>query len=528
MNSKVWLLAVVSSDGQAETLDFQESWGHQAAAENGWTIERTFKDVSSGRDGARQLLKNLLQELRELPKSARPARVLLVRIDRLGRGDGLDCIAAIAEIKKLGVKLFTRDDGEVRLDRAADSLMPVMKSILAGIENDNRADRTRAGLARRKSRGLHHGNAPYGAVLDKGRPVAYEPEASLVRELFSLRADGWGYDRLAHHAAKRALPKVLSSGKTRQLRWGRSTVQRLLWCSTLRGVVVDADLFDRVQATKNPDFKSRRQQSWPFPLAHAVRCTCGTLLSGQCSGREGHRTRYYVCRDIARHGYYVHHNAATLEAEFQGRLLPRFGSAEGLMLQPRVAATLKALREREQALKSEIAGLEQRRQRVWEIGEAAELPISEIRGRLGKLADDRSRYEAELAALQPEINRASMMDAEPIPLEDVLRRIQQTWSRQPLPIQQATARALASVAGGLWIAPGKRGRGRRRIESKLLFGLDSPPVDAARVHMLENMREVDTLRNVNMAQRKMDVLRTIATRGALLSVARRARAVRAR
>jgi DNA invertase Pin-like site-specific DNA recombinase len=151
MNATAWLLAVVSSDGQAETLDFQERWGRQAAAENGWTIERTFKDVSSGRDGARQLLKNLLQELRDLPKSARPARVLLVRIDRLGRGDGLEIIATISEIKRLGVGLFTRDDGELKLERASDALMPAMKSILAGIENEVRADRTRAGLARRKS-----------------------------------------------------------------------------------------------------------------------------------------------------------------------------------------------------------------------------------------------------------------------------------------------------------------------------------------------------------------------------------------
>ncbi len=39
----------------------------------------------------------------------------------------------------------------------------------------------------------------------------------------------------------------------------------------------------------------------------------------------------------------------------------------------------------------------------------------------------------------------------------------------------------------------------------------------------ENMREVDTLRNVDMAQRKMEALRTIATRSVLLSVARRIR-----
>src|ERR1700730_10474440 len=36
----------------------------------------------------------------------------------------------------------------------------------------------------------------------------------------------------------------------------------------------------------------------------------------------------------------------------------------------------------------------------------------------------------------------------------------------------------------------------------------------------ENMREVDTLRNVDMAQRKMDAFRTIATRQALIDATR--------
>jgi hypothetical protein len=39
----------------------------------------------------------------------------------------------------------------------------------------------------------------------------------------------------------------------------------------------------------------------------------------------------------------------------------------------------------------------------------------------------------------------------------------------------------------------------------------------------ENMREVDTLRNVDMAQRKMDAFRSLATRETLLSVALAAR-----
>jgi DNA invertase Pin-like site-specific DNA recombinase len=523
MNAKAWLLAVVSSDGQAETLDFQERWGTEVAAENGWTIERTFKDVSSGRDGARQLLKDLLHELRALPKAARPERILLVRIDRLGRGDGLEIIATLSEIKKLGIKLHTREDGDVKLERASDALMPAIKSILAGIENEVRADRTRAGLARRKARGLHHGNAPYGAVIVDGQAAAYEPEAALVREIFTLRSEGWGYDRLARYAGERALPKVMRNGKKRQLRWGRSTIQRLLWCRTLRDVVVDAELFDRAQATKNPDFKSLRQQSWPFPLAHAVRCTCGTLLSGQCSGRRGYRTRYYVCRAVARHGYYPHHNADALEEQFQRQLL-RIRADDGLAVTPRLESALASLQEREAQLKSEVAALERRRLKVWEIAEAGDVPMTEVRPRLEQIAADRDRYETELARLQVEVERAASAAAQHIEVDPVLRGLERSWGTAPTDCQQQVALALAAIVGGFWIAPGRRGRGRRRIDSTLETGCDSPSVDAAVRYMLENMREVDTLRNVDMAQRKMDAFRTIATRRALLKAALRARA----
>ena len=284
MNSTAWLLAVVSSDEQADTLDFQESWAHEVADANDWAITRTWKGVSTGKNGARKILKDLLAELRELPKASRPGRVLLVRIDRLGRGDGLEAIASIAEIKRLGVGIFTRDDGEVKLERASDLLLPALKSIQAGIENEVRSDRIRAGHVRRKARGLHNGNPPYGAILLDGKPIAYDPEAILTRQLLALREQGWGYDRLAAYAAEHALPKRLKDGKTRRYKWGRSTIQRLLWCKTLRGVVVDAVTFDRVQlTTKGHCFTTRRVQSWPFPLAHAARCDCrndalGTML----------------------------------------------------------------------------------------------------------------------------------------------------------------------------------------------------------------------------------------------------------
>ncbi len=71
MNSTAWLLAVVNSDEQADTLDFQESWAHEVADANDWAITRTWKGVSTGKNGARKILKDLLAEL---PASFRKRR----------------------------------------------------------------------------------------------------------------------------------------------------------------------------------------------------------------------------------------------------------------------------------------------------------------------------------------------------------------------------------------------------------------------------------------------------------------------
>src|SRR6202042_505326 len=143
--------------------------------------------------------------------------------------------------RRLGVRVWTREDGDVKLERASDSILPAIRSIVAALENEVRADRARAGKARRRAAGLHNGNAPYGCVLVEGRPVAYEPEAAIVRALFEHRAQGWGYERLINYAGRNAPPKLLANGEFKKLTWGRSTVEGLLRRRTLRDVVVPTE-----------------------------------------------------------------------------------------------------------------------------------------------------------------------------------------------------------------------------------------------------------------------------------------------
>jgi hypothetical protein len=59
------------------------------------------------------------------------------------------------------------------------------------------------------------------------------------------------------------------------------------------------------------------------------------------------------------------------------------------------------------------------------------------------------------------------------------------------------------------------------IQNQEQLQMQSEAFDQMMDERSENMREVDTLRNVDMAQRKMDAFRSIATRRALVDVATR-------
>lgn len=60
------------------------------------------------------------------------------------------------------------------------------------------------------------------------------------------------------------------------------------------------------------------------------------------------------------------------------------------------------------------------------------------------------------------------------------------------------------------------------IQNQEQLQMQSEVFDQMMDERSENMREVDTLRNVDMAQRKMDAFRTIATKQALIEAMKRA------
>jgi DNA invertase Pin-like site-specific DNA recombinase len=456
-----WLYAAVSSSPQEATLEDQLSWGKSVALANAWTIAREFSGVSSGAKGTRDLLKDLLAELRSTPKARRPKYLLMIRLDRLGRGDGMDNIAALSEIRRLGATVFTRDDGEVRIDRAADALMPAMKSILAGMENQIKSDKWKAVHARRRSQGLHVGLVPYGIVLVEGRAAPFEPEASIIRQIFAHAEQRWGYTRLARWARQNAPAKRMNDGTDKPYRWNPSTVRSLLESKTLRGLVVTEEQWQATKAARRSDFRARAPRRWKWPLQGAVHCVCGKLLSGHASGDGKYRTRYYICRHhTLEPGQKSHpsHRADKMEAAFV-EIVRRISVDDDLFVPAYEPTTVEQWRTQERDARRRIADLDRRIQKAWSLAEEGQIQAGDLSMRLAELNDERSKAESALSAASAEAGHASSAKKTMESVAEIFDGIADLWVEASVEFQQEFAQALASLPeiGGLQADPAHRG-----------------------------------------------------------------------
>lgn len=474
----VWVYAVVSSDKQAETVDDQLAWANATAAQHGWTVTRTFRGVSTGVSGTRKLLEDLLSELRAIPKKERPERILMTRLDRTGRGLGLEPMAAFAQIHQMGVVIHTREDGDNTIKRASDVLKPFLRILTGALENETRSEKWKATHARRRAQGLHVGSIPFGCVLIEGKAVPYEPEATVVRQIFEHAAMGWGYTRLARWAQSVAPSKRLHDGTDRPLHWAASSIKSILDSKTLRGLVVDEERWQAARAQRAMDFKARSSKRWPWPLLGAVRCACGKMLTGHCAGSEPYRIRYYICR---RHGLepgqkIPSHRADKLEAAFVA-LLHRLTADDSFIIAPqKTDADLKA---RERDVRSRLTSLDLRRSKVWALLENDTLTGPQVRERLDEIDADRTAAQKELERLRMVIAEAERAHEAIASMKDVLATLSELWPQGTVEHQQEVAKAVAACVAGLWTVPGQR--------AVLLTGHDLA---------VANERQTDALRTI--------------------------------
>lgn len=282
MQERVWLYLVVSSDAQEDSLPAQKRWGYEEAARIGAQVERVFEGVATGKHGARRVLLELIEKLSTLPKSERPSRVLMNRLDRTGRMP-LDAISALNEIRKLGVTIRDRINGDYTFQRVIDQVGPIFQLLQAGFENEVRSDRSKAGHKRRRDEGkLVAAKPPYGVMRDaKGFAVQDPRCAPFVQESFQRWNAGDSPAEIVRWLRENAPPRIGKGGREIYIGWTLSHVYKMVHLETYRGLVLDEMTWQRAQKRKRPEAKPGPGGRW-YPFSGA-RCACGDRLHARTS-----------------------------------------------------------------------------------------------------------------------------------------------------------------------------------------------------------------------------------------------------
>src|SRR5262249_3804187 len=244
------------------------------------------------RPGGRRLLADA--------RAGKFATVLVHSVSRLGRDDVVSHVMK-AYLAELGIGLRS-------LTEPFDTLTPsgkFMFSILvanASLERENIRLRVQSGLHRLASEGKWaNSQPPYGYRTQERHLVVYEPEAAIVRMIFTLAGKRYSLVRIARHLNARQIPTRTGTC------WRYAFVAKILHRTTYRGVYQWADrialtvplivtpaVWDAAHAAIALNVKaSRRHARWEYLLRSLVRCGfCDRHMSGAANGRG---QRYYKC-----------------------------------------------------------------------------------------------------------------------------------------------------------------------------------------------------------------------------------------
>ena len=241
-------------DDSAKSVTRQIEQAKSFAAKKGWVVAEEHLYVDDGIGGAefdakRPGLMRLLNALKPRPPFQ---ALLMMEEERLGR-EQLETGYILKQIVKAGVRVFFYlEDRERVLDTALDKAWFFLSNFAAEVEREKARQRTYDAMQRNARAGYVTGGKRFGydnvevfgAAGVDGKPrrshVARQvnkTEASVVRRIFELCAEGKGYTGIAKLLNESGAPCPRPNpGRPRG--WAPSSVREALFCRLYRGEIV--------------------------------------------------------------------------------------------------------------------------------------------------------------------------------------------------------------------------------------------------------------------------------------------------
>lgn len=210
MNVAIYLR--VSSEQQAErqlSIPAQREALQQHAVQNAWNIVEEYVDEArSAKSDDRLDFQRMIADARKTKPQFQA--ILVHKFDRFSRSRA-DHVIYKALLKKLGILVLSTTE-PTEPDTPHGMLMEGMLEVISEFYNVNLKHETLKGMKENAEQGFHcGGRAPFGYRLARtGSKVNYalgpEEEVKIIKQIFSMAADGMGGKRIARLLNEQGIP----------------------------------------------------------------------------------------------------------------------------------------------------------------------------------------------------------------------------------------------------------------------------------------------------------------------------------
>ncbi|MBI5010933.1 MAG: recombinase family protein [Bacteroidia bacterium] len=235
----------VSTFDQDSGLTSQIEDLNRWAKANQYNVIRTFGEMVSGYDQTKERAQ--YEEMKNYVIDNNIKHILIWELSRLGRSTSTT-LKEIEYFKKNGVNIyFKKENLNTLSDSATDKLLLSMLSSIAEFDRNTIVSQTHRGKVTAALKGKRIGFAimPYGfAADDKGFIIINEQEATVVRMIYEMYANGKGSGEIAEELNSLHIPtrnslrgrkRTLKNGKKIEILWRQNTVRKILKSTLYKG-----------------------------------------------------------------------------------------------------------------------------------------------------------------------------------------------------------------------------------------------------------------------------------------------------
>jgi DNA invertase Pin-like site-specific DNA recombinase len=309
MNCAIYCRYSDSKQDGGYSIEAQRDACLDYAANHGYSVVRVFEDKAlSGTNDLRKSFQEMIALAMSEKKS--PFAVLLVHNTNRFARNRFDSVKYKHMLKLQGVKVLSVTQGFVGTGTPEDVIFEGIFESLDEYYSKNLSRETLKGMRVHIEKGYWKGgNPPFGYALDSGifdgkqrsRLIVNDFEAQLVRKIYKLYLEGYGYISIMKHLdnlrADYGVGRFICRNQVARILQSRVYVGDTVFSDILfehtHPAIIEKSVFEQVQDKMKRKIGKTPVYQNDYLLSGIIKCHCGSAMTGVSA--KNNQYHYYQC-----------------------------------------------------------------------------------------------------------------------------------------------------------------------------------------------------------------------------------------